>query len=136
MEVARRYFGEEYGLAKKSLGRRCKLYLQKQWNSSAWTELPTTETFLRTLREQMDTKARVKNGVVLMRISFGRAKTGAEFKTDQEFCDYVCKDFGDGIGFSQNETPASPFVRQVGAIKRDQCWDKPARISEFVMSLY
>jgi len=136
MGIARDDFAEEYGVAKKSLGRKCKLYVQKQWNSSAWTELPTTETFLRTLREQMTTKSRVKNSVVLLRFSFGRAKAGTEFQTEREMNDYVCKDFGDGIGFSQNEVPASPYIRQVGAIKRDECWNKPARISELIVSLY
>ena len=61
----------------------------------------------------------MKNGVVLMRISFGRTKAGAEFQTEREIDDYVCNDFRDGIDFSQNKNPGSPFVRQVSAIKRD-----------------
>ena len=136
MELAVDKFPEEYALNKKSLGRKCKLFVQKQWNSSSWTEVATTEMFLRTVREQMMTKARLKNKSVQIRFSFGRAKAGLEFKDDQEFDGYTCKDFGDGLQFSQNEDPVSPFVRQVGSVKRDACWNKPARISELIVSLY
>ena len=69
----------------------------------------------------MDTKARVKNGLLKMRFSFGQEKPGQEFKTDRDVHDYVCKDFGDGIKFSQNEVPASPLIRKVGQAKRDEC---------------
>ena len=134
--IARDDFAEEYGVAKKIIGRKCKLYVQKQWNPSACTHLPAIEIFLRTLREQMNTKSRVKDSVVLLRFLFGRAKAGTEFQTERRVNDYVCKDFGNGIGFSQNEVPEPPYIRQVGAIKRDEYWNKPARISELIISLY
>lgn len=34
-------FPEEYGTEKKSLDLKCKLFVQEQWNSSAWTEIPS-----------------------------------------------------------------------------------------------
>ena len=71
-----------------------------------------------------------------MRISFGREKAGQEFTTDREINDYVCKDFGDGFKFSQSGDPVSPYIRKVGKVKRDECWNKPARIAELVSSLY
>ena len=84
----------------------------------------------------MTMKSRVKNSAVMLRILFGRAKAGTEFTTEGEMEDYVCKDFDDGIGFSQNEVPASPYVKHIGAVKRDQCWDKPTRTSELLLSLH
>ena len=100
MRMAGENFAEEYGIAKKSLWPKCKLYIQKQWNSSSWTEIPMTEMLHRTLREQMATKARMKNGILQMRFSFGRAKAGIEFQTKRDRHNYVCEDFGEGIKFS------------------------------------
>ena len=45
MVMAVQSFPEEYGLDKKSVGPKCKLFIQKQWNLSSWTELPSTESF-------------------------------------------------------------------------------------------
>ena len=50
---------------------------------------------------------------------------------DEHFCD----EFGSGLSFSQSETPNSPCVRQVGVVKRDECWNKLARITELVANL-
>ena len=136
MVLAAEGFPEEYGLAKKSLGRRCKLFVQKQWNLSTWLEVPNTEVFIRLVKEQLCTKSRVKENSVHIRFSFGRSKAGLEFTTDEEFHAYSCADFGEGVNFSQNEVPASPLIRQVGAIKRDECWNKPARVADLVSALY
>ena len=46
---------------------------------------------------------------------------GIEFKTKQEMDEHVCDEFGARLSFSQSETPNSPCVRQVGAVKRDEC---------------
>ena len=136
MVLAMENFKEEYGLAKKTLGRKCKLFIQKQWNTSTWTEIPTTEMFVQTVHEQIATKSRVTNNTVAIRISFGKSKAGLEFSDEEDFSAYTCQDFGDSINFSQNEVPTSPFVRMVGAVKRDDSWNKPARISELVAVLY
>ena len=45
MGMAVKEFAVEYGIATKSLGPNCKLFVQKQWNSSSWTEIHTTEFF-------------------------------------------------------------------------------------------
>ena len=66
-------FPEEYGLDKKSLDPKCKIFIQKQWDSSSWTEIPPTEMFLWTLREQIPTKGRMKNRILKMRFSLGRS---------------------------------------------------------------
>ena len=129
-------FPEEYGYDKKTLGPRCKLFIQKQYNSSSWTEIPSTIMLVRTILEQMETKGRVKNGRMLTRFSFGRSKAGLEFGSVREVNDYVCDDFGEYVKFSQNETPASPYVRKVGKVKRDSNWNKPARITELIANLY
>ena len=93
MCIARDDFSEEYIVAKKSLRRKVKLFVQMQWNSLAWTELQSTMVFLRTLREQMTSKSIVKNGVVLLRLSFGRARAGTKFMREREMEDYVCLNF-------------------------------------------
>ena len=48
----------------------------------------------------------------------------------------MCEDFGDGMKFSQNGEVALPYIRKVGKIKRDDCWNKPAHIAELVSALY
>ena len=95
-----------------------------------------TEMFIQTVREQMATKSQVTNKTVAIRVSFGRSKAGLEFSEEDNMHTYSCEDFGDGINFSQIEVPASPFVRMVGAVKRDDLWNKPARISKLVAVLY
>ena len=67
MMLASDQFPEECDIRKNSLGRKCKMLLQKQWNSSAWTETPTTDMFYRKLREQTTTKPRIKNGCLRVR---------------------------------------------------------------------
>ena len=83
--------------------------------------MPNTEVFIRLLKENMSTKSRVKDNSVLICFSFGRAKEGLEFMTDEEFHAYSCTDFGEGVNFSQSKVPASPLIRQVGAVKRGEC---------------
>ena len=100
MVLAGDEFREEYAVEKKSIGPKCKLLVQKQWNTSVWTEIDSTEMFLRSVKEQMATKSRVKNGILQMRLSFRRAKAGQEFQMEWDMPNYVCKYFGEGIHFS------------------------------------
>ena len=67
----------------------------------------------------------MKNDVVMTRFLFGRSKAGIEFKGDREMDDYVCYDIGNAIQFSQNRVQRSPYIKRFGAIKRDNCWNKP-----------
>ena len=91
---------------------------------------------VRTILEQMETKGRVKNGRLLTRFSFGRIKAGLEFGITREVNNYVCEDFGEYIKFSQNEAPASPYVRKVGKVKLDSKWNKLARVTELIANMY
>ena len=100
----------------------------------AWTELQSTVVFLQTLRKQMTTKSRVKNGVVLLRLSFGRTKAGTEFQTEREMEDYVCLSFGDGISFSQNEIQNSPYNRWAQSRGMNVGTDLPAFLNWFCHS--
>lgn len=129
-------FPEKYAAEKKSLSPKCKLFVQKQWNSSAWTEIPTTEMFVRLIKDQMMTKSRVKNGILQIRFSFGQAKLGQEFAIYRGMHNYVCEDFGEGIKFYQSSKPLSPYVRRVGKVKRENCWNELAQITDLVSSLY
>ena len=90
-------FPEEYTLQKKALGPKCKLFMHKQWNTLSWMEIPSSEMFLRTLREQMDIRSWVHNNTLHIRFSFGKATTGQEFKDEREVHDYTCQEFGTGI---------------------------------------
>jgi len=87
-------FPEEYSVEKKSLGSTCKLFLSKQWNSSCWTEITSTQVFHEILKEQMSTKSRVKDGKLCIRLSFGRPKRGFEFESMGEVHSYTDKDNG------------------------------------------
>ena len=136
MAVASDQLAEEYAVSRNSLGRKCKLYVQKQYNSSSWAEVNSTEMFHQSVLDQMGNKVRLQNDAVLMSFSFGRSKAGNEFKDERELHDHTCEKFGDGILFSQSETPNSPYVRQMGSLKRDECWNKPARISKLVLLMY
>ena len=84
----------------------------------------------------MAIKSRVKDDCFYICFSFGRSNAGLEFTMDKEFHAYTCADFGDGMKFSQNELPASPFICQVGAVKRDECWNRPVCIADLVVSMY
>lgn len=136
MVVAATQFSEEYGADRKSLGPKCKIFLQKLWNTSAWMKVTSTEMLVTSIKDQMETKGQIKNGVLQMRISFGRAKAGQAFLTELDRHNYVYQDFGESIKFSQSGEVASPYIRKVGKVKRDVCWDKPARIAELVSELY
>ena len=56
MVLAGNHFPVEYELDKKSLGKKCRLCAQNQWNTSSWTEIPSTEMLLWSLWDQMKTK--------------------------------------------------------------------------------
>ena len=94
MVLACKHFGEEYGISRKSLGPKCKLFLQKLWNSLAWMEITLTKMLHNLIKDQMETKDRMKNGALQMMISFGRAKGGQEFTTERGMHDYVCVNLG------------------------------------------
>ena len=73
-------FPEECALKTTSLGAKCKLFCQKQWNSSSWTEMNNTQVFHSILKDHMPSKSRVKDGKLSIRLSFGRAKRGWSLK--------------------------------------------------------
>lgn len=89
----------------------------KQWNSLALTKIPSIEMFIWSLQEQMVTKGRVRNGILQMRFLFGRAKAGQEFQMERDRHNYVCKDFEDGVKFSQSGNSVSPYIQKVGNVK-------------------
>ena len=73
-------------------------------------EVPNTEIFLQVLRERMANRSRVIDGKLFVHLSFGRAKLGTEFKDLHELDDYVCQEFGNGLLFSHQEIPLSPYI--------------------------
>ena len=110
------------------------MFCLKHWNSATWTEIPNTETFLRTLKEQMENKTRVKDKALSMKLSFGRSKAGFEFKDHDDFDMYI--EEGDALEYSQTEIPGSPFLRNIGAAKREDSWNKPHNIINLVGAMY
>ena len=131
--LALEQFPEEYSLKTKILGSKCKLFCRKQFNSCSWSEIMDTNIFHKYLKDQMQTKSRVKDGMLDVRLSFGRSKSGMEFIDLGELEDYVKED---AIHFEKNEEPTSPFVRKIGAIKRDDHWKNPARVMELINDLF
>ena len=43
MVLSAEQFSEVYGMEKKNLGTKCKLYIKKLWKGSAWMEVTSTE---------------------------------------------------------------------------------------------
>ena len=64
MVLAAEHFAEEYGVERKSLGTKCKFFLQKLWNSPAWMEVTSKKMLTHSIKDQMETKGWVKNGVL------------------------------------------------------------------------
>lgn len=84
----------------------------------------------------MATKGWVKTVILQMGYLFGQAKVGLKLNTEREIHDYVCKDFGGGILLSQNGELVLMYIRKVRKVKRDACWNKPARVAELGSILY
>ena len=138
MIIAMELFPEEYLLERKSLGPRCKLFCQRQWNSASWTEIQDTDTFVRLLVDQMAVKARMNKDVLSIRFAFGRAKQGLEFKDVDEFEEYtqVFRGESESLLFSKNKDATSPYIRRFGDAKRSKNWAQPTQITTFITNLY
>ena len=102
IKLALEQFPEEYSLKTKSLGSKCKLFCRKQFNPCSWTEVMDTNMFHIFLKDQMQTKSRVKDGMLDVRLSFGRSKSGMEFIDLGELEDYVKED---AIRFEKMKNP-------------------------------
>ena len=136
MIIAVEQFSEEYGIRKKAVGTKCKLYLQKQWNNSSWTEIASTEELIYNLKDQMEIKSRVRNGVLKMKMSFGKAKSGMSFDTQDELDEYATFG-GEALHFSQSDSPpSSPFSRKVGMIMRADHTSNTVQLTELVTRMY
>ena len=157
MSLAISNLPSEYGIKTKSLGKRCKLYFQKQWNSSAWCKLSTTDDLHQNLKDQMSKKGRVSDKILQLKVSFGKAKKGENFASQKEFDDYILKPVrnstnGDGSSdgssdgsdelmpqallFSQEEIPSSPYKKKAGNIARQDSRSNTTRIMDMITSLY
>ena len=84
----------------------------------------------------MATRSRVKDGILGMHFSFGRAKHGMEFKDQLEFEDYIDPLLGNSVSYSLDAVPSSPFIRKVGAVRREETWNKPQRIMQIIANHY
>ena len=87
--LALELFPEEYSVKSKSLGTQCKLFCQRQWNSSSWKEVLDTGTFIILLKDQIAVEARVTAGVLSIWLAFGRAKQGQFFEDKALFGEYT-----------------------------------------------
>ena len=129
-------YASEYAISKKVIGEHSRLYVQKSWSQSAWTELPDTESFVRMLMDQMSNSKRVNPRKELcVKLSFGRAKSGYEFADTPAFEKYIGLD-GDAIEYSQEGDTHSPLETRLGAALREGTWRYPAKIAELVQYMY
>ena len=124
MVAALEQFPEEYLVENKSLGPVCKLFCQRKWNSSAWAELGDTETLVWLLKEQTAIKTRVNNGVLSVRLAFGRTRQGQEFEDGNAFDEYtkIFAGESESLLFSKEKNTASPYVRRFEDKKRSKNW--------------
>ena len=102
---------------------------------SSWSELSTTDNLHFALKQQMETRGRVSGGILTIKMSFGRAKSGAHFSNNEAFEEYV-EDEGDVLLFSRTGSPASPFVRGIGAEKRKDNHTKTTLVPELISQMY
>ena len=136
MRLAIEKYPKEYALKMKSLGPKCKLYFQKQWNISSWFELANTGDLVRNITEQMEAKGRVKNNVLTLRVAFGKAKIGDYFESEEEMNEYLDDEDGNALEFSQVEMPSSPFARRAGGIMREKNHSNRTSAEELILQLY
>ena len=70
----------------------------------------------------MSNKSRIENQSLSIRFSFGRAKSGMEFKDQTDFDEYteVIDGVGDCLLYSKNKDACSPYVRRFGATNRNK----------------
>ena len=136
MQMAIAKFPEEYAIKKKAIGPNCKLFFLKSWNSSAWSDLTTTECFIRTLKSQMNSKGRVDGKTLTLKLSFGKAKNGDAFSSEGEVNEYIDETDGQGIIFSSSKDQTSPFERRVGNLLREENHNNPIHITELISRMY
>ena len=91
MAMARKISPEEYDISKKSLGKDCRLYYQKQQNSLSLSEIGHTNGFICLLKEQIELKGIVRDNTLSIKILllFGRANIGKPFETNDGFEDFT-----------------------------------------------
>ena len=136
MKIAVEQFPEEYGPNKKALGAQVKLFIQKQWNVSSWTEVNTTYNLISNLMEMMEMSSRVRNGVLKVRFAFGKAKANKHFEDLESIDEYTDGIDGDGLEFSQTEQPASPFIRKSTEIMRHDSQITDTQVSQLIARIY
>ena len=125
-------------LGTNSLGKACKLFYHNQWNSSSWTDVPDIGTLIRLFKDPVSNKSRIENQSLSIRFSFGRAKSGMEFKDQADFEEYteIIDGAGDCLLYSKNKYACSPYIRRFGATKRNKNWGKPTQITKLISNLY
>lgn len=138
MVLACGLFLEEYLVESKSLGPRCKLFYQRQWNSSFWTIIPGTETLVMLLKEHMTVKARVNNSVLSIRFTFDRANQEQQFADIHAFNDYIniFEGENESLLFSKDKNACPPYVMRFGNKKRSKNWSKPTQIATLIRTMY
>ena len=76
--------------------------------------------FHKTMKEQMSVNSRVKDECLIVRLSFGCAKSRFEIVSMDEAHDYTDEH---AMIFSQTDDElASPFIRKMGVVNRDDTW--------------
>ena len=135
MVLASKHFPEEYGIRKKSLGPKCKIY-------SKALELFSLDgdDFNQDVKEfhqgsDGDKGSSDEWGVTDEDFFWaGKGRTGTyDGAGDSQLC--LCQLWGWCI-FLQSGEATSMYVRKVSKIKGDECWNKPARIVELISTLY
>jgi hypothetical protein len=136
MKLAVEKFSSHYSLNTHSLGPQSILYILKEWHRSAWSPIETTEDLHRNLLDQMDTKNRVKNDTLTIRLAFGKAQVNKHFVYQNAFDAYTTYPNGEGFDFSQNGDPSSPFKRRSGKEMRHEIHDVTKHLMSLITKIY
>lgn len=136
MMLAVEQFPEEYAVRTKSLGKKCKLFVLKQWSTRSWMEIGDQATLVRLLKDQMEIKNRVVGNKLAIKLAFGRAKHVMEFKSEEEFNNYVDLVDGEALDFFKNCDAMSPYVESFGSLKRTKTWSRPTQITKMIGAWY
>ena len=86
----------------------------------------------------MSNKIRIESCSLVIRLSFGCAKMGMEFKSQDEIDEYttILEGAGECLLYSHNKDSCSPYVRRFGSTKRNKNWSKPTQITKLISNMY
>lgn len=136
MALCKDEFPDEYspGEKKKKIGKLSRLYTKIKYNSATWNPIITTRDLVSAFNTMTQSTSRVNGDVLAVRIAFGRAQGGNEFKTQEELETYLDDDaFRYGmLGYNSEE----PKTKHSSSTVRMNILDTTEQANDIVQELY